>query len=208
MADQIYLSLWFPNFRLEAMPTALVTVLRQFSAIGSSSLVSAASVYPLSWNESPTYQRIYGENEAENAAPELAVSEATELLHDDYAYEFEVKWDLWVAEVNPPGGARLDTLWKKEMRVVRVVGFGPEFDEGAYEQNGHVRVDFGADTPFLHEELDLDFEAAAHVKENVQMLVDLTNSVQENCAISSRLLWSESGETLAQKLVARLQRVN
>lgn len=209
MADEIYLSLWFPNFRLEALPTALVTVLRQFSAIGSSSLVSAASVFPLSWNESPVYQRIYSEQEAENASPELAVSEATELLHDDYAYEFEVKWDLWVAEVNPgPVEAALDAAWKKEMRVVRVVGFGPEFDEGTYEQSGHVRVDFGPDTPFLHEELDLDFEAAVRVKENVQMLVDFTNAVQENCAISSRLLWSESGETLAQKLIARLQRVN
>src|SRR5450432_3236822 len=122
MADQIYLSLWFPNFRLEALPTALVTVLRQFSAIGSSSLISAATVYPLSWNESPVYQRIYGEQEAESALPELAVSEATELLHDDYAYEFEVKWDLWVAEPDPgPVHAKLDTLWKKEMRVVRVV---------------------------------------------------------------------------------------
>src|SRR5450432_1993306 len=204
MADQIYLSLWFPNFRLDSLPTALVTVLRQFSNIGASSLVSAASVYPLSWNEPPSYQRVYIEDEAENAVPELAVSEATELLHDDFAYEFEVKWELWVAETT--GG--LDPLWKKELRVVRVVGFGPEFDEGAYEQNGHVRVDFGADTPFLHEELDLDYEAAAHVKENVQMLVDFTNAVQENCAISSRLLWSDSGETLAQKLVARLQRVN
>ncbi|HEY0759401.1 MAG TPA: hypothetical protein VGD59_09120 [Acidisarcina sp.] len=204
MADQIYLSLWFSNFRLDGVPGALVSVLRQFSAIGSSSLVSAATVYPLSWNESPVYQRIYTGEDADSAAPELAVSEATELLHDDYAYEFEVKWDLWVVET----GSGLDPLWKKEMRVVRVVGFGPEFDEGAYEQNGHVRIDFGEDTPFLHEELDLDYEAAGHVKENVQMLVDLTNSVQENCAISSRLLWSESGETLAQKLVARLQRVN
>src|SRR5450432_2083588 len=98
MADQIYLSLWFPNFRLEALPTAVVTVLRQFSTIGASSLVSAATVYPLSWNESPVYQRVYIEDEAENAAPELAVSEATELLHDDYAYEFEVKWDISVAD--------------------------------------------------------------------------------------------------------------
>lgn len=204
MSDQIYLSLWFSNFRLDAVPTALVSVLRQFSTIGSSSLVSAATVYPLTWNEPPVYQRIYTDDEAEDAAPELAVSEATELLHDDYAYEFEVKWDLWVAET----GAGLDPVWKKEMRVVRVVGFGPQFDEGAYEQNGHVRVDFGPDTPFLHEELDLSIETAARVKENVKMLVDLTNAVQENCGISSRLLWSESGETLAQKLLARLQRVN
>jgi ferric iron reductase protein FhuF len=46
------------------------------------------------------------------------------------------------------------------------------------------------------------------VKRNVQKLVEVTNAIQENCGISSRLLWSESGENLAHKLIARLQRVN
>jgi len=91
---------------------------------------------------------------------------------------------------------------------VRVVGFGPEFDEGAYEQNGQVRVDFGLDTPFLLEEVELDKVGAECVKRNVQKLVEVTNAIQENCGISSRLLWSDSGENLAQKLITRLQRVN
>src|ERR1700733_7489613 len=66
MADQLYLSLWYPNFRLEALPAALVGVLRQFAVIAkdgqaNSALgrVAAASVYPIDWTESPTYQRIY-----------------------------------------------------------------------------------------------------------------------------------------------------
>jgi hypothetical protein len=92
--------------------------------------------------------------------------------------------------------------------TVRVVGFGPEFDEGAFEQNGQVRVDFGLDTPFLLEDVDLDEVGAEHIKRNVQKLVEVTNAIQDNCAISSRLLWSDSGENLAQKLIARLQRVN
>lgn len=92
--------------------------------------------------------------------------------------------------------------------MVRVVGFGPQFDEGAYEQNGQVRVDFGLDTPFLLEDVDLDQIDAEYIKRNVQKLVEVTNLIQENCGISSRLLWSDSGENLAQKLIARLQRVN
>ena len=91
---------------------------------------------------------------------------------------------------------------------MRVVGFGPQFDEGAYEQNGQVRVDFGLDTPFLLEEVELDQVDAEYIKRNVQKLVEVTNLIQENCGISSRLLWSDSGENLAQKLIARLQRVN
>ena len=91
---------------------------------------------------------------------------------------------------------------------MRVVGFGPEFDEGAYEQNGQVRVDFGLDTPYLLEDVELDRDGAEHIKRNVHKLVEVTNAIQENCGISSRLLWSDSGENLAQKLIARLQRVN
>ncbi len=125
-------------------------------------------------------------------------------MHDDFAYEFELIWELWAPE--NLGG--LDPIWRKEPSVVRIVGYGPQFDEGAYEQNGHIRVDFGPDTPFLQEDVDLDEEAAEHVKQNMQMLVDFTNAVQQHAGISTRLLWSESGESLAQKLIARLQSVN
>ena len=204
MADQLYLSLWFPNFRLVGLAPALVSVIRQFGTIGGSSRVAAATTYPISRTESPVYQRIYSEDELEESIPELAVAAATELLHDDFAYEFDLVWELWTPEV----GGGLDPVWHKQPSRVTVIGFGPEFDDGAYEQNGHVRIDFGIDSPFLHEDIDLDRQSAAHVKENVQMLVDFTNAVQQHCGISSRLLWSESGESLAQKLVERLQRVN
>jgi len=142
MADRLYLSLWFPNFRLPALAPAIVSVLKQFSGAGHPLRVHAAAAYPISWNEAPFYQRIYEEDEVKESAPEQAVAEATEILHDDFAYEFELKWDLWVPET--VGG--LDPIWKQEPETVHVVGFGPHFDEGAYEQNGQVRVDFGLDT--------------------------------------------------------------
>jgi hypothetical protein len=47
----------------------------------------------------------------------------------------------------------------------------------------------------------------ARVRENVQKLVEFTNAVEKNCGTSARLLWSESDENLAQKLIARLQKV-
>jgi hypothetical protein len=207
MADQLYLSLWYPNFRLITMPAALEKVMGQFAVIAGSSRVKAVTAYPISWNEPPVYQRVYDEEHEPDlplSEPREAIAAAMENLHDDFAYEFELVWELWVAEV----GGGLNPVWKKEPRVVRIVGFGPEFDEGAYEQNGHIRIDFGPDTPFLQEEVDLDPEAALHVKQNVQMLVDFTNALQHHGGISSRLLWSESGESLAQKLIARLQSVN
>lgn len=205
MADQLYLSLWYPNFRLESLPVAIERVMEQFVAVGGSKRVAAATVYPISWNEAPVWQRVY-RNEAndEEASPLAVIAAAMELAHDDYAWEFELQWDLWVPEQR--GG--LDTMWRQEPRVVRVVGFGPEFDEQAYETNGHIRVDFGLDTPFLHEDLDLDEDAVERVKQNVQMLVEFTSRVQKNCGISTRLLWSESGESIAKRLIERLQQVN
>lgn len=205
MADQLYLSLWYPNFRLDAMPGALEKVMEQFAAAGGSSRVAAATVYPISWNESPIWQRVYrNETEDEEAAPRMVIAAAMENAHDDYAWEFELVWELWVPE--HAGG--LDTMWRQEPRTVRVIGFGPEFDEAAYETNGHIRVDFGLDAPFLGEDMDLDQDGIARVQQNIQRLVAFTDGVQKNGGISTRLLWSESGESLAKKLIDRLQQVN
>jgi hypothetical protein len=119
MADQLYLSLWFPNFRLQALPDAMVCVLRQFITVSREggahpelARVAAASAYPIDWAESPIYQRIYENqsrareleaerseaSDADTSLPENAVAEATEQLHDDTAYGFETRWRLWVPE--------------------------------------------------------------------------------------------------------------
>ena len=67
----------------------------------------------------------------------------------------------------------------REPRLVRVTGYGPLFDEGAYEQDGHIRIDFGTDAPFLEEDVELDSVAARHVEENVRQLVELTAAVEK-----------------------------
>jgi hypothetical protein len=43
----------------------------------------------------------------------------------------------------------------------------------------------------------LEPETATHVQQNVQKLIDVTQAIQNNLAVSSRLLWSESGERQA-----------
>ena len=217
MADQLYLSLWFPNFRFDTLPAALVSVLRQFALISGEKRVAAASVYPISFTESPVYQRIYVNDDraqsTEDSIIENAVGEATEQLHDDMAYEFEMKWNLWMPDhtSDPSSDIALDTLWRPQPSTVKILGFGPHFDQATYEQNGHIRVDFGLDTPWVMEEDEgsvLDEEAQKHVQQNVEMLLAFTLSVEKNSGISSRLLWTESGEPLAEELIARLQRLN
>lgn len=239
MSDTLYLSLWYPNLRQAALPDKLVAVLSEFARHGGEPLVYSATVWPVSWSESPVFQQVYGRraagsNPAGNmgAEPRAAVEEAMELIHEDYAYEFQIGWNLWELESAAvgAGGAgnadpslpsaslrvaqddktdlESDSLWVRGTRLVRVIGFGPLFDEGAYEQEGHIRVDFGSDAPFLEEEAVLDSVAARHIEENVRQLVDLTVSMEKASGATARLLWSELGESLAQRLAARLGRGN
>lgn len=203
MADTLYLSLWYPNLRLEALPDKLTAVLDAFAAHGGEKLVYSATVWPVNWSETAVFQRVYGRAGGEGergVPPRQAVEDATELLHDDYAYEFQIGWELWELET----GGGLDSRWAKQPRLVRVTGYGPLFDEGAYEQDGHIKVDFGSDAPFLEEGVELNAQAARHVEENVRQLVELAAAVEKESGATARILWSELGESLAQRLAARL----
>jgi hypothetical protein len=218
MSDALYLSLWYPNLRLAGLADKLTPVLGEFAKHGGEARVYAATVWPVNWHEAPAWQRVWGRAvamptpapESANAPqqlgvePRLAVEEALELLHDDYAYEFQIGWSLWELEV----GAGLEPRWARGSRLVRVTGYGPLFDEGAYEQEGHIRIDFGSDAPFLEEDAELDSDAARHMAENVRQLVELTNAVEKASGATARLLWSELGESLAQRLAARLTQGN
>src|ERR1700722_5613818 len=107
MADTLYLSLWYPNLRLESLPDKLVAVLGAFAAHGGEAKVYSATVWPVSWNESPGFERVYGRmvgeqvdggrlragpgpGEVPGVEPRVAVAEAAELLDEDYAYEFQI----------------------------------------------------------------------------------------------------------------------
>lgn len=199
MSDTLFLSLWYPNLRLAALPDKLVAVLSAFAAHGGERGVYSATVWPVGWSETPVFQRVWGRG-TEGIAPRRAAEEALELLHDDYAYEFQIGWSLWELEQ----AAGLDPRWARTPRLVRVIGFGPLFDEGAYEQDGHIRIDFGNDAPFLEEEADLDEVGARHVEENVRQLIELVQAVEKESGATARLLWSELGESLAQRLAQRL----
>ena len=128
------------------------------------------------------------------------MAEVVEFLHDDYAYVFEAYWDLWA----PPEGAQ---KWVLEPALIRLTAHGLEFEERAAEETGHIQIDFGLDTSFLHEEVEFTAEAERNVRSNVQKLVEFTAQVEKNAGATGRLLWSESEENLAQKLINRLQKV-
>ena len=196
MADPLYLSLWFPTFDAEDMLPRALSVLRQFPFSAQQPGISYVALHPVSWNEATVLEQRF----KPGITPEQAVLAASAQLHEDYAYVFEAAWDLWVF-------SELRREWLSQPSLVRIMVHGVEFEEGAYRQEGHIEIDFGLDSPFLQEGVDLTPEAESQVRANVQKLIEFTTQAEKASGASGRLLWSESEENLAQKLIARLQKV-
>ena len=198
MADSLNFSLWFPSFHEDEMLSRAVSVMRQFLFSDVREGITYLSVHPVAWSEPTVLERRFNPG----ISPEEAAEIAGEFAHDDFAFVFEAFWDLWVPNDDSEGDA-----WVQRPVAVRFIVHGVQFDEGIYTDDGHIEVDFGLDTPFLFEGLQLSSANEEHVRYNVAKLVAFTIAVQNNCKLSGRVLWSESDNNLAQKLIAQLQQV-
>lgn len=194
MADPLYLSVWFPDFEEPAMLPRILAVIKEFPFSAVRPGITDVAVHPVSWAEPSILERQFNPG----IQPVEAMEVISDLLHADYAYVFRAYWDLWRADAS---GA-----WSKGPHEVSFTAHGLAFEDGTFEENGHILVDFGLDTDFLFEEVEFTGEAEEHIRENVALLIAFTLAVEKNSGIRGRVLWSESEENLAQKLVARLQR--
>ena len=97
--------------------------------------------------------------------------------------------------------------WTLQPSPVKFLVHGRSLTRVIQQQEGHIQVDLGLDSPFLQEDVPLTSEAGARVRANVQKLVEFTSKVEKNSGANARLLWSESEQNFAQKLIARLQKV-
>jgi len=196
MPDPLYLSLWFPDFSGPAMLPHAMALFEQFPFSKLRPGICYLTVQPVSWNEASVLERRF----SPGIRPEEAILAAADLIHDDYAYLFDAYWDLWAPDPKT-------RQWNLVPSLVKFIVQGEEFEEGTQEETGHIQVDFGLDSPFLQEGIDLNDETQSKVRDNVAKLVEFTLKAERNTRASGRLLWSESEENLAQKLIARLQKV-
>ena len=196
MADSLYLSVWFPGFREGEMMSRTLGVLRQFPYSALREGITYLSVHPVAWSEPTVLERRFNPG----ISPEEAADLAGEFAHDDFAFVFEAFWDLWVPSDDEHGDS-----WVQRPVAVRFLVHGVEFDEGIYSEDGHIEADFGLDTSFVYEGMRISSAIETHLRSNIAKLVAFSNAVEKNCVISGRVLWSESEENLAQKLIAKLQ---
>jgi hypothetical protein len=206
MPDPLFLSLWFPNFeRTDMLPLAL-GVMRYFPFSAQKPGITYLAVHPVSWSEPTVLEQRFNPG----VRPEEAVLLASDLLHEDHAYVFEAFWDLWMPASKIAGqdvSSADGDEWTMRPSQVRFLVHGVEFDDGFFQEAGHVEVDFGLDTSFLYEGIALTPQLEENVRANVQKLVEFVSQVEKHSTATGRLLWSESGENLAQKLIARLQKI-
>jgi hypothetical protein len=196
MPDPLYLSLWFADFEGPAMLPHLMAVLQQFPFSGHRPGIASIVVQPVSWNEASILERRF----PEGIAPEEAMVVAADLIHDDYAYVFDAYWDLWTPDDD-------GKQWRLVPSRLRITAQGEEFDDGAYQESGHVLMDLGLDSLFVPDNIALTDEAQAKIRDNVAKLIEFAKRIETKTRAASRRLWSESEENLAQKLIARLQKV-
>lgn len=174
----------------------LACVMRQFPFSAARAGIGYVAVHSIGWDEPLVFEQTFDFR----AEPDHALGLASEFLHDDNAYVFEAMWDLWTLE--PQTGR-----WLRQPLPVKFIVHGERFADGISQESGHIQLNLGLDSNFLLEGVDLTPLAEQQVRENIEQVVNFTAAVERSCGISGRLLWSESEENLAQKLIARLQRV-
>jgi hypothetical protein len=204
MADSLYLSLWFPHLRPDEMLAHAACVLGQFPYSSQRPGITQVEAHGIAWNEAVVFEDRFNPG----LAPAQAVELVSEFAHEDHGFIFEAWWDLW-APRGEPGEAVEDPEehWIDRPMAVTFLVNGVAFHDGAYEEEGHIKVDLGLDTPYLWEEEAHTPDLEARVRVNVAKMVAFTLAVERHCGVASRLLWSESEESLVQKLIARLQKV-
>lgn len=195
MPDPLYLSLWFSDFSGPAMLPHILAALQQFPFSEQRPGITYVAVQPVSWNEASVLERRF----SPGIAPEEAVLVAADLVHDDYAYTFDCYWDLWTPDDKGQ--------WQLIPSLVKFIVQAEAFDDGIQQETGHIEIDFGLDSLFVQENVELNDETQAKIRENVLRLIEFSKKLEMNTRASSRRLWSESDESLPQKLIARLQRV-
>src|SRR5581483_7769325 len=195
MADPLHLSLWYPNFETVEMLARAVAVMKQFPFSEQRGGIGYLAIHPVSWSEATVLERRF----IPGVQPEEAAGIAADLLHDDYAYVFEAQWNLWLPDsVASPLHLRPSP--------VKFLFHGKDFDR-AEAESGDIEIDFGLDSPFLLENLRLAPADETLLQQNVSKLVAFTLALEKNSGASSRLLWSESDENFAHKLISRLQKL-
>ena len=194
MADSLYLSIWFPSFREEEMmPRTATCCGSSLSPRCAKASLTCPSI-PSPGPSPPCWSAV----SIPASRPKKRSRSPSEFAHDDFAFVFEAFWDLWV----PNDDAQGDSWVQRPIAV---------------SSSSTVCNSTKASTPRTATSRSTSASTA-----RLCMRGRISPSIEKGCAptspswslfrrsgeelrVSGRVLWSESEENLAQKLIAKLQ---
>jgi hypothetical protein len=181
MSDQLNLSLWVRAFDAETMLRHFEEMLRVFPFSNLRPGIAAVKIYAVDYSEPAALEQAF--------AGETDIETVMQLCRDfenpDCAYLVEGWWELW----------RYDKNWQLTPVRVTLCCFGPEFEN---DLDDHLRTEVGGEADFLPAAGNP--ESARKAQSNLASLVRLARDLQAAMPVESRSLWSESGESFADRL--------
>ena len=216
MANRAYLSVWCKNFAeervLEDFAKFLGTVPFSATKPGFGYLIVRA----VDARESPMLEQNL------RALPLDAsgiIELAKDYLYPDSAYEVHCNWDLWVFDTE--GRSKL------EPQPLEIFCHGEEYDDGFFQESGHIQVDLGFEhfftghagllgmgrserTPAQSPEEARFLELMAwpenlkryqeKTRENIRQLLDWIRKIEKAVPVERVRLWSEGEENFEARV--------
>lgn len=179
MADPLFLSFWLKGYAALGMPIYFRKALEIFPA---SKLApgGALRVHAVSYREPPLFEEWFDQT----PDPAELAQTAERFLHEDAAFSYETRWDLW----------QWDGEWSLKPSVVTLECYGPLFETSLGE---HFRIDAGSDRLYLPCEKS---DQLRPVQSNIRSILHLASDLEEAIAAERRLLWSEGEGDFASRL--------
>ena len=166
MPDRLSISLWLERWNEESTLHAFKKILEIFPYSPSRPGVLTITVQPIDWTEPPAFEEHY----APGAGAEECIEAVQGFMQSDCACQAVVFWDAGTEPV-----------------MVKIIAYGPDF-EGNDDEQGHVEIDIGPDTPYRASPA------------NITQLVFLMHALPKKLKLHKRVLWAESGEDVSEIL--------
>ena len=216
MANQAYLSVWCKDFAEERMLEDFAKFLGTVPFSAAKPGFAYLIVRAVDARESPILEQDL------RAVPLDAggIIELTrDYLHRDSAYEVHCSWDLWA--FNAEG------RWQLEPQPLELFCHGKEYDEGFWQESGHIQVDLGFEHLFTghagllgmrrgeraaaqSQEEARFLEAMAwpenlqryheKTRENIRKLLDWVRKIEKAVPVERVRLWSEGEENFEARV--------
>lgn len=216
MSNYAYLSIWCPEFgeeqMLERFGAFLATVPFSEARTGFQHLVIRA----VDSSEAPVLEQDLRAVPLDAAG---IIEIVKDHLHSDSSYEVRADWDLWAFEGEPG-------RWQRQAQALELFCHGEDYDDGFWQENGHLQVNLGFEHLFTgHAGLlgirptvqaaqgpeEARFLASmvqpANLKtyqektrENIRKLFDWIGRIEKAVPVKRLRLWSEGEENFEARL--------